>query len=50
MSNNIVELLGDQAKDLLEFSNPAVPKEQLYLPGPDFIDRVWVDSHRRGLL
>ncbi len=46
MSNNIVELLGDQADELLGFSNPAVPKESLHLPGPDFVDRIWMNSDR----
>jgi fructose-bisphosphate aldolase, class I len=40
------ELLGPDAQDLLEHECKTVPKEQLHLPGPDFIDRVWKDSDR----
>lgn len=41
----IYELLEDEAKSLLEYS-PKVPKEELNLPGPDFIDRIWFTSDR----
>src|SRR5229473_1164898 len=40
------ELLGADAQDLLEHKCGTVPKEQLHLPGPDFVDRVWKDSDR----
>ena len=40
------ELLGPGAQDLLEHVCKTVPKEQLHVPGPDFIDRVWKDSDR----
>jgi len=40
------ELLGDDARDLLEHKCQTVPKEQLHLPGPDIVDRVWKDSDR----
>src|ERR1700682_6176175 len=40
------ELLGPDAQDLLEHKCNTVPKEQLHLPGPDFVDRVWKDSDR----
>ena len=42
----IEEALGDEARDLLEHKSQTVPKEQLHLPGPDFVDRVWKDSDR----
>src|SRR6266513_1587304 len=42
----IEEVLGDDARDLLEHKCQTVPKEQLHLPGADFIDRVWKDSDR----
>jgi fructose-bisphosphate aldolase, class I len=41
------EVLGQDARDLLEHKCKTVPKEQLHLPGPDFIDRVWKDSDRQ---
>jgi class I fructose-bisphosphate aldolase len=42
----IEEVLGEAARDLLEYKSQTIPKEQLHLPGPDFIDRVWKDSDR----
>src|SRR5712692_3196723 len=42
----IEELLGADAQGLLEHRCETVPKEQLHLPGPDFVDRVWKDSDR----
>jgi fructose-bisphosphate aldolase, class I len=44
--DKIEEVLGDDARDLLEHKSQTVPKEQLHLPGPDFVDRVWKDSDR----
>ncbi len=43
---HLEELLGDESDDLLGFSNPAISKDRLYLPGPDFVDRVWRESDR----
>src|SRR3979490_537088 len=40
------EVLGEDARDLLEHRCKTVPAEQLHLPGPDFVDRVWKDSDR----
>src|SRR5207244_6468307 len=40
------ELLGSEASNLLEHKSQTIPKEQLNLPGPDFIDRVWTHSDR----
>jgi class I fructose-bisphosphate aldolase len=45
MSTSIQELLGQEAEDLLTYK-AKFPAEQLHLPGPDFIDRVWKDSDR----
>jgi fructose-bisphosphate aldolase, class I len=38
--------LGAKADSLLGFSSPKISKERLHLPGPDFVDRVWVGSNR----
>ncbi len=46
MSVSIQELLGGDAEYLLGFNSPAVPKDHLHLPGPDFVDRIWKDSDR----
>src|SRR5258708_6345875 len=40
------ELLGADAQDVVEHKCNTVPKEQLHLPGPDFVDRIWKDSDR----
>ena len=39
-------LLGDEADVLLGHRCQAIPAEQLSLPGPDFVDRVFSDSDR----
>jgi class I fructose-bisphosphate aldolase len=46
MSKRIAELLGNEAKSLLEHKCTTISKDQLHLPGPDFVDRVWKDSDR----
>ena len=43
---DIQSLLGDQADDLLGHVAKAIPAEDLTLPGPDYIDRVLVESDR----
>src|SRR3989338_1719926 len=43
---NIVELLGSDAKSLLEHKCKTIPKESLYLPGPDYVDRAYALSDR----
>jgi fructose-bisphosphate aldolase, class I len=45
-TTRIEEILGDEASYLLEHQSKTVPKEQLHLPGPDFVDRVWSISDR----
>jgi len=39
-------LLGDEAEQLLSHVSKGIPKEDLILPGPDFVDRVMVESDR----
>src|SRR5271163_1734417 len=43
---SIQSLLGAKADSLLGFSNPKISKDHLHLPGPDFVDRIWLDSDR----
>ncbi|MDX1636576.1 MAG: class I fructose-bisphosphate aldolase [Balneolaceae bacterium] len=45
-AKSIEEMLGDEADDLLNHSCETIPKENLHLPGPDFVDNVWIDSDR----
>jgi class I fructose-bisphosphate aldolase len=42
----VEEALGADAQKLLEHTATTIPKEQISLPGPDFIDRVWTASDR----
>lgn len=44
--NTIRSYLGDEADYLLNHQCDQIPKEELYLPGPDYIDRVYKDSDR----
>jgi class I fructose-bisphosphate aldolase len=46
MLEKIVERLGSEADSLLSHVCKTAPKEQLHLPGPDFVDRVFVNSDR----
>ncbi len=45
MLNKIKELLGKEADELLSYK-AKFPKEQLHLPGPDFVDRIFAQSDR----
>jgi class I fructose-bisphosphate aldolase len=44
--DRIEELLGDDAREILDYTSQTIPKDQLYLPGPDFVDRVMSQSDR----
>jgi fructose-bisphosphate aldolase, class I len=46
MSDKIKQILGDEAKDLLEHSCETISKEDLHLPGPDFVERIHSGSDR----
>jgi len=46
MNSQILELLGREADSLLTHQCRTIPREQLYLPGPDFVDRVMAFSDR----
>ena len=43
---DLEKLLGEEAETLLQHQSKAIPAEDLVLPGPDFVDRVLVDSDR----
>jgi class I fructose-bisphosphate aldolase len=45
-AGNLESLLGDDAASLLEHTCRTITKDQLHLPGPDFVDRVWAQSDR----
>lgn len=42
----ISDLLGNSASSLLEHQSQTISKEQLHLPGGDFVDRSFSDSNR----
>jgi class I fructose-bisphosphate aldolase len=44
--STIEKMLGDKASYFLEHQCKTVSKDHLHLPGPDFIDRVWIGSDR----
>src|SRR5215469_4645380 len=46
MIGRIQEILGSDAEGLLSHQCKTVSKEKLHLPGPDFIDRIFVGSDR----
>ena len=46
-TQRITELLGADAKSLLEHRCTTVPRESLHLPGPDFVDRIFIASDRK---
>jgi len=45
-TDRLVDLLGDEARDLLEHRCETISKDLLHLPGPDFIERVVTPSDR----
>jgi class I fructose-bisphosphate aldolase len=47
MLKDIEKLLGSDAKTLLEHQCKGIPKGSLHLPGPDFVDRVFVQTDRK---
>ncbi|WP_089320162.1 class I fructose-bisphosphate aldolase [Pontibacter ummariensis] len=44
--DDIVSLLGADAESLLQYQSKTIPKEQLHVPGPDFVDRIFVQTNR----
>src|ERR1044072_1357066 len=44
--DRIAELLGPEADNLLNHTTQTIAKDQLHVPGPDYIDRVWSTSDR----
>jgi class I fructose-bisphosphate aldolase len=44
--DRIVELLGPDARKLLDHKTQTIPRENVQVPGPDFVDRVWSISDR----
>ena len=49
-AQNLVSLLGEKADYLLNHRSTTIDKASLHLPGPDFIDRVFLQSDRSPLV
>lgn len=47
-TNKIEELLGNDGKGLLSHVCKTISKDQMHLPGPDFVDRVFINSNRNN--
>lgn len=43
---SVSKLLGKDAKFLLEHKSKTIPQQQIHLPGPDFVDKVFIQSNR----
>lgn len=46
MSTNIVELLGADAKNLLDHKCTTIPKESIHLPSSTFVDDIFIQTDR----
>src|SRR3989475_4849797 len=46
MHAELEQLLGDDAKRLLEHRCKTIPRDKLHLPGPDFVNRVYAQTDR----
>ncbi len=47
-TSRLEELLGDDAADLLQHESTTVPQSMLHLPGPDWVDRLFVETDRNS--
>lgn len=45
-TSTLHDLLGTEADDLLGFDSPAISKDRLHLPGPDWVDRIFGPTDR----
>jgi class I fructose-bisphosphate aldolase len=46
MGRNIADLLGKDADFLLQHKSKTVSKDQLHLPGPNFVDNIFIPTNR----
>ena len=45
--DRIQSLLADKSGYLLEHQSKTIARDQLHLPGPDFLERIWLPSDRK---
>ena len=43
---DVEKILGDEADYLLNHKSTTIPREMLHLPGPDFVDRIFIQTDR----
>ncbi|MFQ5670954.1 MAG: class I fructose-bisphosphate aldolase [Acidobacteriota bacterium] len=48
MGQAAIDLLGQEARDLLEHTCRTIPRDKLHLPGPDFVDRIMMITDRNN--
>ena len=46
LSHTTADILGHSAEDLLSHTCKTIPHGTLHLPGPNFVDEVWINSDR----
>ena len=46
--SKVLDYLGNNAKDLLTHKCQTIPKESLTLPGPNFVDQIFMNSDRNN--
>ncbi len=44
--SRLVDIIGDEADDLLGFDAPKISRDRLHVPGPDWVDRTFGPSDR----
>lgn len=44
--SNVIDLLGDSAKDLLQHTCKTIPKESITLPSGDYVNDIFINSDR----
>ncbi len=47
--SSVVELLGEDAETLLDYRSHTISKQQLHLPDPNFIDRIFLSGDRSNV-
>ncbi|MCC9136854.1 class I fructose-bisphosphate aldolase [Pontibacter silvestris] len=44
--DKIISLLGSDAESLLQYESKTISKDMLHVPGPDFVDRIFMQTNR----
>jgi class I fructose-bisphosphate aldolase len=45
--SNVVEILGDEADELLTHQCKCIPKESIHAPGPDYVEQIMLPGDRK---